>query len=183
MAACNEKFEKHVLDQLQGNFQDLAHLRDSLVASSSTAQSSEAVVQKVDDVLTAMWATRVEAVQYKRLVYNQVRRVSTILVKEVKKKRPSGKREKSKARQDAGKVKAESLTPWHNDCRDARKALKERGYEGSVKLCRGGEVYKQVQSIRRARLLSTTTLAAGSSDLVAASEGSAPRRRLRRAAK
>ena len=59
------------------------------------------------------------------------------------------KKTKSAARQAAGKHKAVSLEEWQKDLSDARKALKDEGYTGSLRLKKGTPLFQKIQSIRQ----------------------------------
>ena len=61
------------------------------------------------------------------------------------------KRNKSSARQNAGKRKTASLTEWRADFSAARMALKEGGYKGSLVLKKGMPMYMKIQELRHAR--------------------------------
>ena len=58
---------------------------------------------------------------------------------------------KSKKRKEAGKIKAASLKLYHEDFRAARKALKDEGYKGSLKMKRGMPMYAKVEELRKVR--------------------------------
>ena len=61
------------------------------------------------------------------------------------------KKEKSAARQQAGKTKAVALAAWRKDFRDARQALKDEGYKGSLKLKKGLPMHTKIVELQKAR--------------------------------
>ena len=76
---------------------------------------------------------------------------------------------KSKKRQDAGKNKASSLALWRAECAEARQALKDEGYTGSLKFKKGLPLYEKIREIRQAALSGSAQGGAGSAQGVVGS--------------
>ena len=59
----------------------------------------------------------------------------------------------SETRQAAGKRKTTSLTAWHTEFSEARQALKDEGYTGTLQLEKGLRVYEKITERRPAQLI------------------------------
>ena len=189
IAESNSMFETSILRPLGSSLKDRADLRAYVASqpSESTNQPAEHVLQMIDKVTSTIWNTQVQATKYKRRLRAQARRVSLRLTIKTKEERAKRKNCKSEKRKAAGKLKASCLAQWRQDCSNARTALKERGYEGSLKLHKGSPLYREIQLIQQTRFLSMGAAAATSVSeapvadaLAAAAVAPVVRRRLRK---
>ena len=102
---------------------------------------------------SGVWEVMNAAKRHDRRLKQQLRRATAKLSE------PSGarvgalaKQPKSKRRQEAGKRKTESLSPWRAEVSTACQELRNEGYKGSLKLKRGMPLYERIQTHRQARL-------------------------------
>jgi len=114
-------------------------------------------VKMIEDVQKRLWATRDDARKLERRLKKQTERVSKKINKKQAVKMTGVSAPKSKARQEAGKRKSESLKSWNQDFATAVAALKAQGYAGTLKIKRGFPVYEKIQEIRQGRLCASNS--------------------------
>ena len=165
MERSNSCFEEHVVQPLRSVFADIRSVRN-YVASSTDLQTQHGglgeSLRKIDDT---MWKVVSDTKQIGRRFKCQVTKVKKKMAPTA---RLTTKPSKSAARQEAGKLKADSLTAWKQDIKTAVAALKEEGYKGSLKFKKGMPVHTKIIELQKARLsgVSSSPGASGSASVV-----------------
>ena len=155
MEESNKYFQEEVAEPLKSIFASIRNVRDYVVTSSDIKQNHPRLSEQLATIDDKIWKAVNRTKHVSRRLRTQVEKVR-------KKVAPAGSSEtrpKSVARQNAGKLKAASLTLRNNAFKDAVQSFKSEGYTGSFTMKKGGAVYNKMAELQKAR----ASAAAGSS--------------------
>ena len=141
-------FETTMLEGLRTIFSECRAIKDYAFAKPELPENHTDFVHSIGKIASNAWALLQNANRFDKRLESQTQRVKQKLASTVAK--PCLKKPKSKNRQDAGKRKAGSLKSWHAEFMAARKALKDTGYTGSLRLKKGMPMYAKIQELRQA---------------------------------
>lgn len=143
-------FHTAVVQSLASLVVDVQAIR--LRVASSESSASMGCLPDVPDSLSKLQRDLVKvqrgASRFKRRLRMQTQRVVAKLLGK-RSLATSASKPKSPKRVAAGRLKAVSLVKWTKDLRDAREALRNEGYEGSLKLAKGTPLYEKADAMKR----------------------------------
>ena len=148
MEESNKYFQEEVAEPLKSIFASIRNVRNYAVTSNDIKQNHPRLSEQLASVDDQIWKAVNRTKHVSRRLRTQVEKVR-------KKVAPAGTskaRLKSLARQNAGKLKAASLTLRNNAFKDAVQSLKAEGYTGSFKMKKGGAVYNKIAELQKARV-------------------------------
>ena len=154
MERSNSLFEDQIRTPLRMIFGGIREIRNYVVTSSDLQENHADLVEKMDKIDDEVWKVFQSAKKISRRFEGQVQKAKK---KAAQSRRPSATPSKSVKRQEAGKLKAVSLTSWRQDCASAREALKKEGYKGSLKVKKGMPMYEKVLAIQKGRIAGTSS--------------------------
>jgi len=146
MERSNVYLEDRVVKPLRAAFADIRAVRNYAVMSTDMQANHGEIVEKIRKIDNDVWKVISSSKQVSRRFQSHVRQVK----KKIAPVAPLRSKTKSAARQEAGKVKAASLETWRQECANARTALKQDGYKGSMKVKQGGAVHNKIIELRQA---------------------------------
>ena len=148
MEKSNMCFQKDVLQPLKTIFANTRNIHNYVVTSSDLQQNHPDLVDKLRRMDDETWKVLNQTKTVDRRFRTQLEKVNKKCAAT-----PRGERKPSKsvARVNAGKLKAVSLAMRHKDFKDARQALKDEGYEGSLKVKKGMPMHNKIVELQKAR--------------------------------
>ena len=149
MERTNDYFEDQVKTPLRDIFAHIRGMRNYAVTSNDLQENHQDLVEEIKKIDEEVWKVIQGTQQTSRRLKGQLLKVKK---KTAPGPRPSGRPSKSIKRQEAGKLKAASLTLWLQDCASAREALKKEGYKGSLKVKKGTPVHDKILELQKSRL-------------------------------
>ena len=148
----NALLQANVLTPLEAVCKSVCVIRGAVSAAPQAMGKYQAdLEQKLEKLADDIEVMRGKAKSIKGRQAVQARQLMKKLAKKNRNAaQTAAKRPKSVARQTAGKRKAASLKSWHARFRQARQALQDEGYTGSLKLKKGMPLYEKMQQMQRA---------------------------------
>ena len=143
-----EEFDQKFKTPLAGTFFLMRELMNDMKSSPDMQEKHNELMQKIKKVDHDVW---------------DMHRCTPLFARRLRIQSQKSKKStpKSTARKEAGKKKNGSLALWMQACKDARSALKEEGYAGSVNLKRGGPLHTKALDLFKDRTAARASASSG----------------------
>ena len=162
-------FQESVVQSHRLMSADIRRVRNYAISCPQLQERHPLLVEKLSKIDDSSFKILGEAKSVDRRLQTQLQKTKKAAEAKAQDKSRST-RLKNAARQEAGKLKAGSLTMYHQDFKAARQALKDEGYTGSLKLKKGMPMHTKMLELKERRVAGVA--ASGGAGSQAAAPGS-----------